>query len=43
MPTIEVTDYNSELDVIKATNILGSIVEKGLWKNNKYSKRNLVT
>ena len=35
--------YNSELDVIKATNILGSIVKKGLWKNNKYSKRNLVT
>ena len=35
--------YNSEKDVIKATKIFERIIKKKIWKNYKYSKRNLVT
>ena len=35
--------YNSEKDVIKATEILKFILKKDIWKKKKYAKRKLVT
>ena len=35
--------YNSEDDVIRATEILKKICNEEIWKKNKYSKRKLVT
>ena len=35
--------YNSEDDVIRATEILKKICNEKIWKKNKYSKRKLVT